>query len=147
MTSILLLTIFFAISASVVVAFTPSKAQSFFGQFSYKSGSEKTSSSLNAKSDAAIVTEKGIKNVALLLGVCLPFVQITSNFNNIALSTVPSAHAMSQQFKLPPIDYKDKNRCKLISSSIGQANAGRDKLYDVRECDLKGQSGAGKDMR
>lgn len=29
---------------------------------------------------------------------------------------------------------------------MGQANAARNKLYDLRECDLKGQSGAGKDM-
>lgn len=56
------------------------------------------------------------------------------------------ANAIELQYKLPPIDYKDKNRCKLESSSIGQANAARDKLYDLRECDLKGQSGAGKDM-
>eukprot|EP01036_Dinobryon_divergens_P035775 gene35775-46421_t len=54
--------------------------------------------------------------------------------------------AIEQQYKLPPIDYKDKNRCVLSSSSMGQANAARDKLYDLRECDLRGQSGAGKDM-
>ena len=54
--------------------------------------------------------------------------------------------AIEQQYKLPPIDYKDPNRCVLTSSSMGQANAARDKLYDLRECDLRGQSGAGKDM-
>lgn len=36
--------------------------------------------------------------------------------------------------------------CELKSSTIGQANAARNKLYDLRQCDLKGQSGAGKDM-
>jgi len=56
------------------------------------------------------------------------------------------AYAIEQQYKLPPIDRKDVNRCQLLSSSIGQANAARDKLYDLRECDLRGQSGAGKDM-
>ena len=29
---------------------------------------------------------------------------------------------------------------------MGQANAGRDKLLDLRECDLKDQSAAGKDL-
>ena len=29
---------------------------------------------------------------------------------------------------------------------MGQANGARDKLYDLRECKLTGQSGAGKDM-
>jgi uncharacterized protein YjbI with pentapeptide repeats len=38
------------------------------------------------------------------------------------------------------------NRCVLVSSSMGQANAARDKLYDLRECDLRSQSAAGKDM-
>jgi uncharacterized protein YjbI with pentapeptide repeats len=81
-------------------------------------------------------------SVGLLLGACLPFMQ--SNMN--VITAVPAAHALNQQFKLPPIDYKDPNRCTLISSSIGQANAGRDKLYDVRGCDLRGQSAAGKDL-
>jgi uncharacterized protein YjbI with pentapeptide repeats len=58
------------------------------------------------------------------------------------------AYAKDQQFKLPPIDSSipKSQRCQLSSSSIGQANAARDKLYDLRECDVKGQSGAGKDM-
>jgi hypothetical protein len=38
----------------------------------------------------------------------------------------------AEQYKLPPIDFKDKNRCVLVSSSMGQANAARDKLYDLR---------------
>ena len=66
---------------------------------------------------------------------------ITSN-----LITVTPAYAIEQQYKLPPIDYSDKTRCELRNSAIGQANAARDKLFDVRECDLKGQSGAGKDL-
>lgn len=57
-----------------------------------------------------------------------------------------SCFSIDQQYKLPPIDYKDTNRCVLSSSSMGQANAARDKLYDLRECDLRGQNGAGKDM-
>lgn len=83
-------------------------------------------------------------SIGLLLGACLPFMQINNDMNII--TAVPNAHALNQQFKLPPIDTKDPNRCTLTSSNIGQANAGRDKLYDVRNCDLRGQSAAGKDL-
>eukprot|EP01041_Mallomonas_annulata_P005706 gene5706-11513_t len=62
------------------------------------------------------------------------------------LSFPLNSFAIEQQYKLPPIDRKDTTRCELRSSSIGQANAARDKLYDLRECDLKGQTGEGKDM-
>jgi hypothetical protein len=44
-----------------------------------------------------------------------------------------SSLALEIQYKLPPIDFQDKNRCELVSSSIGQANAARDKLYDLRQ--------------
>eukprot|EP01039_Chlorochromonas_danica_P006379 gene6379-7033_t len=57
-----------------------------------------------------------------------------------------AAQALEVQYKLPPIDFNDKSRCKLVSSSIGQANAARDKLYDLRLCDLKGQTAASKDL-
>lgn len=39
--------------------------------------------------------------------------------------------------KLPPIDRTKKDRCKPSSSAIGQANAARDSLLDLRECDLR----------
>ena len=52
------------------------------------------------------------------------------------------------ELRLPPIDTRipKSERCVLSSSTIGQANAARDKLFDLRECDLKGQDGGGKDM-
>jgi uncharacterized protein YjbI with pentapeptide repeats len=61
---------------------------------------------------------------------------------------IGNAFASSDQieYRLPPIDVSDPNRCELRSSSIGQANAARSKLYDLRQCNLKGQTGAGKDM-
>lgn len=54
--------------------------------------------------------------------------------------------AVDRQYKLPPIDRRDPDRCVLLSSSMGQANAARDKLYDLRECDLHGKDGSGKDL-
>ena len=80
-------------------------------------------------------SQKILKNIAACsLMTILPF-----------LSLHPS-YALEQQYKLPPIDRKDTNRCILTSSAMGQANAARDKLFDLRECDIKGQDGAGKDM-
>ena len=52
----------------------------------------------------------------------------------------------TKDFKLPPIDFSDKNRCVLQGSSIGQANAARDKLYDLRQCKLSGANAAGFDL-
>lgn len=56
------------------------------------------------------------------------------------------ADGQTEKFKLPPVDLKDKDRCKLSSSSIGQANAARDKLYDLRQCNLSGQEAVGFDL-
>eukprot|EP00522_Entomoneis_paludosa_P006088 CAMPEP_0172443470 /NCGR_PEP_ID=MMETSP1065-20121228/3733_1 /TAXON_ID=265537 /ORGANISM="Amphiprora paludosa, Strain CCMP125" /LENGTH=251 /DNA_ID=CAMNT_0013193721 /DNA_START=23 /DNA_END=778 /DNA_ORIENTATION=+ len=56
------------------------------------------------------------------------------------------ADGQTKDFRLPPIDYADKSRCELKSSSIGQANAARDKLYDLRMCDLKGAQAGGFDL-
>lgn len=61
-------------------------------------------------------------------------------------SALPASSIAQDQFRLPPIDRKDLNRCEMSSSSIGQANAGRDKLLDLRECDLKGKGAEGFDM-
>jgi len=44
----------------------------------------------------------------------------------------------TEKFKFPPIDSSKKDRCKFISSAMGQANAARDKLYDLRECKMAG---------
>lgn len=47
--------------------------------------------------------------------------------------------AANNSVKLPPIDRSDARRCEPASSAIGQANAARDKLLDLRECDLRGR--------
>lgn len=56
------------------------------------------------------------------------------------------ADGSTKEFRLPPIDTSDKNRCKLVSSNIGQANAARDKLYDLRQCSLAGSNASGFDL-
>lgn len=65
----------------------------------------------------------------------------------LLLSPLPSyADGQTKEFKLPPIDYSDRARCTLNSSKMGQANAARDKLYDLRECALSGVNGAEYDL-
>jgi hypothetical protein len=56
------------------------------------------------------------------------------------------ADGQTDTFKFPPIDFADKDRCVLRSSSMGQANAARDKLYDLRQCKLSGVAASGYDL-
>lgn len=56
------------------------------------------------------------------------------------------ADGQTKTFKLPPIDFSDKSRCTLSSSKMGQANAARDKLYDLRQCELSGKDASGFDL-
>ena len=63
-----------------------------------------------------------------------------------AVPQVALADGQTKDFRLPPIDFADKSRCVLKSSSIGQANAARDKLYDLRMCDLAGADASGFDL-
>ena len=54
--------------------------------------------------------------------------------------------AQSIKYKFPPIDKANKDRCKWSSSAMGQANAARDSLYDLRECAMSGTNAAGFDI-
>ena len=70
-----------------------------------------------------------------------------SNAEDSSLTTSSHKFAgQTEKYKFPPIDFNDKNRCRLQSSSIGQANAARDKLYDLRMCKLEGAKGEGFDL-
>jgi len=69
----------------------------------------------------------------------------------VALLTSPVASfadGQTNKFSLPPVDQKTPAsiRCVFKSSSIGQANAARDKLYDLRLCDMSEQSAEGFDL-
>lgn len=65
----------------------------------------------------------------------------------LLFNPLPShADGQTKEFKLPPIDNSDKSRCTLNSSKMGQANAARDKLYDLRECKLSGVKGQEFDL-
>lgn len=63
--------------------------------------------------------------------------------SNVTLSRFAG---QTKDFKLPPIDYADKTRCVFQGSNMGQSNAARDKLYDLRECKLSGKDASGLDL-
>lgn len=58
----------------------------------------------------------------------------------------PVYAASDIDYRLPPIDRSDPDRCVLKSSAIGQSNAQRDKLFDLRECKLEGANAQGFDL-
>jgi hypothetical protein len=63
------------------------------------------------------------------------------------LGDAPSAQADGDsKLRLPSIDYKNKDRCKFVSSAMGQANAARDTVLDLRECKMSGSDASGQDI-
>jgi len=57
-----------------------------------------------------------------------------------------NADGSTTRFVLPPVDTTDKSGCQFKSSAMGQANAARDKLYDLRLCDMGGKDAGGFDL-
>ncbi|CAM9845112.1 unnamed protein product [Discosporangium mesarthrocarpum] len=55
------------------------------------------------------------------------------------------ADGSTKRFSLPPISTAP-DRCAFKSSAMGQANAARDKLYDLRECKMGGATADGFDL-
>lgn len=82
-----------------------------------------------------------LRRTIFRLSRCRPDANLGDVIPPISLFTGQTA-----KFKLPPIDYADKNRCVLRSSSMGQANAARDKLYDLRQCKIPGSNAVGYDL-
>jgi len=79
-----------------------------------------------------------------VLGKC-----VAAALVSLAVMAGPSpalADGQTKDFKFPPIDKTDKNRCAFSSSKMGQANAARDKLYDLRECRLSETDASGFDL-
>lgn len=63
------------------------------------------------------------------------------------VGNVPQALAENRRFRFPDVDKSnDAARCVIQSSAMGQANAARDSLYDLRECDMKKVNAAGVDI-
>lgn len=56
------------------------------------------------------------------------------------------ADGQTSKFVLPPVDKNDKSRCAFKSSSMGQANAARDKIFDLRFCEMESSMAEGFDL-
>lgn len=85
-------------------------------------------------------TDKAVTNAARTLGTFLAGATLIFGGGGAAL-----ADGSTQKFSLPPVS-QAKDRCVFKSSAMGQANAARDKLYDLRECDLRWDLGGGGNM-
>lgn len=57
-----------------------------------------------------------------------------------------SADGQTTKFVLPPVDKSDSSRCAFKSSAMGQANAARDKIFDLRYCDMQSSTAQGYDL-
>jgi len=63
------------------------------------------------------------------------------------LVTAPAVgDGQTTKFVLPPVDKADKTRCAFKSSAMGQANAARDKIFDLRFCEMQRSSAEGFDL-
>lgn len=77
---------------------------------------------------------------------------LTATLGSLALGAADPAGAVVDRSEekrgvaYPPINRKDKARCTYVGSAMGQANAARDKLLDLRECQMAGASAADKDI-
>jgi uncharacterized protein YjbI with pentapeptide repeats len=102
----------------------------------------------SSKQQLYAVNNSNQGNVDFTVGEKLVGVAMASLLSLSLLSAPLPAQAdgQTEKFKLPPIDFADKNRCTLNSSTIGQANAARDKLYDLRQCSLSGANAVGFDL-
>lgn len=93
-----------------------------------------------AITDSDTVVSPPIRHPALFAAVLASIVAFTPLHN-------AWADGQTKDFKFPPIDYTDVNRCVLKGgSSMGQANAARDKLFDLRQCQLSGVDATGYDL-
>lgn len=84
-----------------------------------------------ATSMSLIDTDKAVADAARTLGTFIAGATLIFGGAGAAL-----ADGSTAKFSLPPVS-QAKDRCMFKSSAMGQANAARDKLYDLRECDLR----------
>mmetsp|Transcript_10045 Transcript_10045/g.11739 ORF Transcript_10045/g.11739 Transcript_10045/m.11739 type:complete len:242 (-) Transcript_10045:84-809(-) len=119
----------------ILVASSAAGAHAFSLSPSARPTSISTSTKLHAQKSSDLRDDIGKTMIAAALSLSL------------FLGPAPAlADGQTKTFKLPPIDFNDKTRCTLSSSKIGQANAARDKLYDLRQCELSGQDASGFDL-
>lgn len=123
---------------AAVVALFCGSAVSAFSPVTPISRTTTTSTQLNARQSDAMeqLANAGKAVTAAALSFALVFGSTDAAF----------ADGQTKEFKFPPIDFSDKSRCQFSGSKMGQANAQRDKLYDLRQCNLSGKDASGFDL-
>mmetsp|Transcript_6796 Transcript_6796/g.14493 ORF Transcript_6796/g.14493 Transcript_6796/m.14493 type:complete len:228 (+) Transcript_6796:81-764(+) len=106
-------------------------------------GQSVRSSSRRADEERMCADDSGRKAVDLNRAVAGALVGAVSL---VTLVAQPDMASSLPAPRLPPINMKDPNRCVPSSSAMGQANAARDKLLDLRMCDLSGKNFQGYDI-
>lgn len=105
-------------------------------QYTHKASSwtrtttEPSSSALLSTMRSQTGESKGVSDVARVLATLVTGTLLVFG------SDAAVADGATKKFSLPPIS-QSKDRCTFKSSAMGQANAARDSLYDLRECNLR----------
>jgi hypothetical protein len=108
--------------------------------FSFHAVVKKGSSSYGDTTDTSrTVVLEGFPDIVSVLSA-----SISAALLWVSIAVSPAyADGATKEFKLPPINLVDPNRCVLKSSAMGQANAARDSLYDLRQCSLSASNAVG----
>jgi uncharacterized protein YjbI with pentapeptide repeats len=83
-------------------------------------------------------------------GAARAFLPLLASALLTAQLTGPPLEALAdgdtKEFRFPPVNRAQKGRCSFQSSAMGQSNAARDSLYDLRECEMSGKDAGGFDI-
>lgn len=126
-----------ALAALVTVSYTENSAAflagggAFLGQNAHHARLSRNAASYTTSSMSLVDADKAVADAAQTLVTFLAGATVMFAGGEAAL-----ADGATQRFSLPPVS-QAKDRCVFKSSAMGQANAARDSLYDLRECNLR----------
>mmetsp|Transcript_69780 Transcript_69780/g.157696 ORF Transcript_69780/g.157696 Transcript_69780/m.157696 type:complete len:255 (-) Transcript_69780:184-948(-) len=105
------------------------------------------SSGLASKFASKAASKAAAGLLALTLAVGAPFSGPLSFAGPLpAWAANEEMSASGITYKLPPPNLANKERCKFVSSAMGQANGARDSQPDFRGCSMQGKSAESYDM-
>lgn len=94
------------------------------------------SMSLSSTAKRNSSNDGGGSNNRVLADAARAFATFVAGTTLLFAGNAAVADGGTAKFSLPPIS-QAKDRCNFKSSAMGQANAARDSLYDLRECNLR----------
>jgi Pentapeptide repeats (8 copies) len=136
----------------VAVTFVPKKHARLFVSIKAASSVPVKMSSEASKREVSVSQRRRSRSidpgtVAITLAAVSAGMVVAATSSVLGQLLVPPVEATTSAImRLPPINRSDPKRCTPTSSAIGQANAARDSLLDLRECDLRAQNLAGYDL-